>query len=192
VTDTLAPLLKFDKEFSDIVDFKYVAWGNAHNTTTQGVQCQHGSNECSLNRVINCATHHYPDQAKWLPFVNCLESAPLRQMLEAVDECADKAGMDAGALHECAEGQQGEELEREAARQTDGLCPPHAYVPWVLVDGVPLGESFDALKLFICVAYTGNPKPAHCYDPPAAAASSAAAQLVLPGVGHVTRPTASA
>ena len=54
----------------------------------------------------------------------------LLHMLEAVDECADKAGMDAGALHQCAEGQQGDELEREAAEQTDVLRPPHAYVPW--------------------------------------------------------------
>lgn len=58
------------------------------------------------------------------------QTLPLPQMLEAVDECAGKAGMDAGALHECAEGQQGDELEREAAEQTDALCPPHAYVPW--------------------------------------------------------------
>lgn len=46
----------------------------------QGVQCQHGPSECALNRVINCATHHYPSQATWLPFVDCLESAPLRQV----------------------------------------------------------------------------------------------------------------
>ena len=58
---------------------------------------------------------------------------------------------------------------------------------------MPLGESFDALKLFICVAYTGNPKPKHCYDPPTAAAAAAAAEaLLLPGGGRVTHPTASA
>ena len=35
ITQTLAPLLTYDKEFSQIVEFKYVAWGNAHNTTAQ-------------------------------------------------------------------------------------------------------------------------------------------------------------
>ncbi len=34
-TDIVAPLLTYDKEIADIVDFKYVAWGNAHNTTAQ-------------------------------------------------------------------------------------------------------------------------------------------------------------
>ena len=51
-------------------------------------------------------------------------------MVDAVDKCAEKAGMDAAALHECAEGEQGDELERAAAEETAGLCPPHAYVPW--------------------------------------------------------------
>ncbi len=61
----------------------------------------------------------------------------LPQMLEAVDECAHKSGMDASALHECAEGREGDELEREAAQQTEALCPPHTYVPWCAweVDG---------------------------------------------------------
>lgn len=67
-----------------------------------------------------------------------LHTAPLArafpaQMLEAVDECADKSSMDAAALHECADGPQGDQLEREAAEQTDALCPPHAYVPWCAV-----------------------------------------------------------
>lgn len=35
VTQVLAPLLMYDSELAKIVDFKYVAWGNAHNTTTQ-------------------------------------------------------------------------------------------------------------------------------------------------------------
>jgi len=63
----------------------------------------------------------------------------------------------------------------------------------VLVNSIPLGQSFDALKLFICVAFTGNPKPAHCYDPPAAAAAagSAAGVALLPP-GGVTRQSAAA
>lgn len=51
-------------------------------------------------------------------------------MVEAVDDCAQQADMDASAVHECAEGEQGDELERAAAEETAGLCPPHAYVPW--------------------------------------------------------------
>lgn len=35
VTQVLAPLLMCDSELAKIVDFKYVAWGNAHNTTAQ-------------------------------------------------------------------------------------------------------------------------------------------------------------
>ena len=35
----------------------------------------------------------------------------------------------------------GEQLEAEAAQAT----PPHQYVPWILVDGVPLGTPLPSL-----------------------------------------------
>ena len=35
----------------------------------------------------------------------------------------------------------GEQLEREAALAT----PKHSYVPWILVDSVPLGEPLTSL-----------------------------------------------
>ena len=35
----------------------------------------------------------------------------------------------------------GEELEAEAAQAT----PPHQYVPWILVNGVPLGKQLCPL-----------------------------------------------
>lgn len=60
----------------------------------------------------------------------------------------------------------------------------------VLVNGVPLGESFDALKLFVCVAYTGKTKPAHCFDPPATA--GAGSVLALPGRDGGMHPGAAA
>lgn len=46
-------------------------------------------------------------------------------MEDAVDGCAEDAGLDTAALHECAEGPQGDELEREAAEETAKLRPPH-------------------------------------------------------------------
>ncbi|CAL8465514.1 g5050 [Coccomyxa elongata] len=65
------------------------------------------------------------------------------------------------ALRECAFGGQGKELEKAAEAAT----PEHPYVPWVLVDGVPLGADCGNLATYICTAYKGE-KPEACYETP--------------------------
>ena len=143
-----------------------------------GVRCQHGPAECRLDRVINCATHLNPGQDRWLPFVTCLEAAEggAEGMEGAVEGCAAKAGLDAAAIRGCAEGRQGDALERAAAEETAALRPPHRWVPWVVVDGIPLGEDLDSLWRYICVAYAGQ-RPAACYAPPPSLAAARGLQL---------------
>jgi interferon gamma-inducible protein 30 len=143
-----------------------------------GVRCQHGPAECRLDRVINCATHLNPGQDRWLPFVTCLEAAEggAEGMEGAVEGCAAKAGLDAAAIRGCAEGRQGDALERAAAEETAALRPPHRWVPWVVVNGIPLGEDLDSLWRYICVAYAGQ-RPAACYAPPPSLAAARGLQL---------------
>lgn len=140
------------------------------------MQCQHGPAECRLDRTINCATHLYPGQAAWLPFVVCLEAAPRDAREKEVAGCAEGAGMDPAALLHCAEGEEGAALERAAEAETAALVPPHRYVPWVTVNGVPLGTMDEKLALFVCVAYAGA-RPDTCYAPPSSSALHAAGVL---------------
>jgi interferon gamma-inducible protein 30 len=133
------------------------------------VQCQHGPAECRLDRVINCAAHLFPGQAAWLPFVTCLEGAPRDAREKAVAGCAEGAGMDPSALLHCAESEEGAALERAAEAETAAVVPQHRYVPWVTVNGVPLGTLDDRLALFVCVAYLGR-RPDACYEPPSSSA----------------------
>ncbi len=53
-------------------------------------------------------------------------------------------------------GKQGDELDAQAKAATDALQPAHTYVPWVVVNGVPLGADYGALKSVICAAYAGD------------------------------------
>ncbi|KFM25117.1 GILT-like protein F37H8.5 [Auxenochlorella protothecoides] len=57
----------FDQGFSSYIEFRYVAWGNAHRSH-DGPQCQHGAAECAGNDLINCAQALYPAQALWFPY----------------------------------------------------------------------------------------------------------------------------
>ncbi|KAI3437801.1 hypothetical protein D9Q98_000248 [Chlorella vulgaris] len=176
LAETLAPLL--DNGFDNVIDFRYVAWGNARRDEDGAVACQHGPAECGLDRVISCATHLQPDRAVWLSFLLCLEAAPATDREAAVDGCAARAGIDAANLHSCAEGEQGRALEAEAEAATADLRPPHRYVPWVVVNGVPLGEDADKLWRYVCIAYSGK-RPEACYAPPAAVSTSGRSRAEL-------------
>lgn len=165
VVATLAPLFK--DGINSIFNFTYVAYGNALNTS-EGPVCQHGAEECLFNRVINCAQHLNPGQDKWFPYVSCLEGGlqgDFHQDEAVAKQCAEDADMDYNALKDCANGKLGDELDAKAQAATDALQPAHAYVPWVVVNGVPLGASYEALKSVVCAAYAGV-RPEACYAVP--------------------------
>ena len=53
-------------------------------------------------------------------------------------------------------GAHGDELIISAAKRTAALRPAHQYVPWVLVNDVPLGDAASSLSTIICAAYDGK------------------------------------
>jgi hypothetical protein len=53
-------------------------------------------------------------------------------------------------------GELGNALQRVARERTESLKPDHDFVPWVVVNGVPLFEDFDNVKLYICAAYNNR------------------------------------
>jgi hypothetical protein len=58
----------------------------------------------------------------------------------------------------------GDLLQRRAAERTADLKPPHRYVPWVTVNGVPLLSADASLERFICVAYDEADRPQACLE----------------------------
>ena len=55
--------------------------------------------------------------------------------------------------------------------ETAELDPPHTYVPWVVVDGVAIGDAYSYLRSFVCVALGSGDKPRACTIPGPAAHS---------------------
>lgn len=151
--------------------FRYIPYGNAQDTK-DGVQCQHGPRECELNRILNCAVHLNYDQNVWFPFAKCIESSIInKQVLEPAEPCAAETGIDYTALHDCATGSMADELQKWAGEETANLKPPHSYVPWVTVNGIPLGGAYQELQTFVCAAYLGE-RPLACYGAPKVAATT--------------------
>lgn len=53
-------------------------------------------------------------------------------------------------------GERGIELEEAARARTAALRPPHKYVPWVVVNGIPLYDDFDSVARYVCAAFAGS------------------------------------
>ena len=121
-----------------------------------------------------CAIAHYPDPAKYVPFIYCFEGVH-QSDLSALGKCASSAGMDASAIKTCASGSEGKQVEAENARLTVALGPSKLGTPWIMVNGQHL-EDPDAMLSAVCTAYTGT-KPAGCSNVAAAAAAAAATEL---------------
>jgi hypothetical protein len=41
-------------------------------------------------------------------------------------------------------------LQQLAAQRTASLQPPHRWVPWVTVNGIPLLDDIDSIQRYIC------------------------------------------
>jgi interferon, gamma-inducible protein 30 len=158
------------------LSLSYTAWGNARENVS-APSCQHGPNECALNTLLSCAIALYP--SKWFDFALCLEEAVLEaksQEAAAVDlsvaaiaaRCSPPAAATSAALISCAEGSLGRALSHMAAQRTAALVPKHEYVPWFVLNGVPLRGAADNLLAFLCVSLDAATRVAArdvCADP---------------------------
>lgn len=171
LVETMGPL--FDQGLTDYFDFTYVPYGNARELEGQ-VQCQHGPMECKGNIFVNCAIHLHPELKDWFPYARCVESSNATGMNTAVIKCADNSHVNLEEIRKCAAGDLGAQLQKEAAAKTSSLKPAHKYVPWVVVNGIPLEDEFDALLKFVCVTMADSERPEACYELAPSAGTAAA------------------
>ena len=136
-----------------------VPWGNAKMSGDGTVTCQHGANECKGNKLQACAQAHFNVTSQWMDLFRC-QGAAYPNSVTDMQACAEAAGMDWSVIQSCYDGSEGEALIQANYKRTAALSPPHAGVPWVVVNDVPLDDR-DQLLAAICAAYVGA-KPACC------------------------------
>ncbi|KAI8465341.1 MAG: gamma interferon inducible lysosomal thiol reductase-domain-containing protein [Monoraphidium minutum] len=161
----------FENGLAEIVELEYIPAGNARLSDDGAIACQHGQNECDLNRAIACGLAQAPDQADWFPFLHCLEAKADEgdkdvDVSAVVHACAPRGGLVPSRVMDCYSGPMGDFLQRRAVERTASLNPEHKWVPWVVVNGIPLFDDFENVETFICAAYGGYPKPKYCLRPP--------------------------
>ncbi|KAF8063862.1 hypothetical protein HT031_003719 [Scenedesmus sp. PABB004] len=161
----LAPL--FESKLSNYVQLDVIPWGNARVDADGAVQCQHGPLECALNKLLSCALALEPEQDDWFPFLSCAEDLALKNAKrkpmpeEVAGVCGKHAGMPPGKLIACLKGELGDSLQRLARERTESLQPAHRWVPWLVVNGIPVND-IDSVATYICVALGAHEWPEAC------------------------------
>ncbi|GAQ88305.1 interferon [Klebsormidium nitens] len=151
----------FQNGLSAITTLTIIPYGNA-KLIGGSIRCQHGPDECTLDRIEACVIDFYPDTHSWFSFISCVEQQPAASRLELWPQCGVALGLDVIGIQNCADGEKGAELEARNRKLTESLDPPHRFVPWVTVDGAPLYEDLDSFFERICEAYKGTEKPETC------------------------------
>ncbi|XP_059428021.1 gamma-interferon-responsive lysosomal thiol protein-like [Corylus avellana] len=164
-------LLKlFVEDLIDIVNLRFVPWGNARVLEpNKTIICQHGPDECYLNSIEACAINIWPDVKQHFKFIECVErqASEQKQLGEKTwNSCCQKLGLNPKPVSECYNSGHGRELILRYADETYHLNPTHKYVPWVVVNNVPLYDEYENFVSYVCKAYKGHLKLKACKSLP--------------------------
>ncbi|TKS80035.1 Gamma-interferon-inducible lysosomal thiol reductase [Collichthys lucidus] len=149
----------------DIMDVKLVPYGNAQEKPAgqkYTYECQHGEQECFGNMLETCLLNmtNYA-----FPIIFCMESSS--DVIKSAKNCVEVYAPELTweTLMKCVNGDQGMQLMHQNALATQGLKPPHQYVPWVTINGEHTEDLQDqamtSLYTLVCSMYKG-PKPPAC------------------------------
>ncbi|EPS59926.1 hypothetical protein M569_14879, partial [Genlisea aurea] len=154
----------FQNRLIDVVDLRLIPWGNTHILPNSTWACQHGADECFLDVVDACAIRVWPEWTHFR-FIHCVERLHLMGKHTEWRSCFTTLALDPTPLYNCYNYGLGYRLEKQYADETFALNPPHRFVPWVVVDGLPLQQDYQNFISYICKAYKGSSLPSACANP---------------------------
>uniref|UniRef100_UPI00358FAA99 gamma-interferon-inducible lysosomal thiol reductase n=1 Tax=Myxine glutinosa TaxID=7769 RepID=UPI00358FAA99 len=152
----------------DIMNVTLVPYGNAKEDRGEKgweFTCQHGPDECYINLLETCLIYLLPNNDDHLPIIHCMETA--NDPVTAAESCVQilaptKIWND---VVKCSNGSLGNDIMHKNAVRTDGLQPPHKYVPWIVINGVHTEEiqqqASNSLLAVVCHTFKGT-LPAAC------------------------------
>lgn len=156
-------LLKiFQTDLINVVNLRLVPWGNTQVRPNDTWICQHGVDECRLDVVEACAINEWPKVETHFKFIYCVERLHLMDRHTEWRSCLGSNNLDPTPLNNCYNNGLGFQLEMAYADETSKLNPRHRFVPWVVVNNIPLQEDYQNFIGYICRAYRGKKLPNAC------------------------------
>jgi len=160
ITTILYPMWQKDHEHYNI---ELVPYGNHF-----GDECQHGWEECVLNRFEACGLNVLRNNfSQAFDFINCMETT-IRKLKDpapetVIQKCFSKLKTPKTiqqSILACNTSALGDQLTTQMKNKTENVWPDqHEWVPWLIINGVSLqsGQNFlDAsLDSAIELAYSG-------------------------------------
>lgn len=152
----------FETDLVSVVNLRLIPWGNTQITINNSWICQHGRDECLLDMVEACVINVWPQTEIHFKFIRCVEDLRLKNMHNQWQSCFGSLGLSQTPIRDCFNTGLAVRLEQMYADETAHLNPPHRFVPWVLVNDIPLQEDFLNFVGYICRSYRGNNVPQAC------------------------------
>merc|ERR1711997_28352 len=158
ITDQLVPTYQRLSKYMEVELYPY---GNAHQEASGDswvFTCQHGPRECKGNIQQACVLNYVQDQDSQISIVHCIENSPGDITEESnVRKCLVDNSVGEGVVQkilECANNEEGIQLEHKIGVTTDNLKPEHEYVPWVTFNHMHDGSA-EACQddLFNCLCH---------------------------------------
>ncbi|XGW12853.1 hypothetical protein V3C99_013475 [Haemonchus contortus] len=167
ITESLPTIFK---KFNKFVNIEFIPYGNA-KVVNGSIECQHGAEECSINRFESCVIDSMGTQDQYVPYIYCLENQLKSKVTfdKASAKCFRTLSVSDDIqrmIQSCLVSRLGEELQMKAAEATDNVWPDqHRFVPWIVINGVSVASAqtmMDRLPNLLCEWYIGDKPIPYC------------------------------
>ncbi|KRZ82887.1 GILT-like protein F37H8.5 [Trichinella sp. T8] len=158
----------------DFIDLELIPYGNAIRSNDDGTQvitCQHGSFECTMNKLHSCLLYELKGATVAMPAIMCLfqNEHITSNITELFNLCAEKESFSKKArdtVFNCFTGYRGITLEEWMALRTESMRPEkHLFVPWIAINDLSYlwYQQYQPILLeTLCHMQTNRIKPNSC------------------------------
>ncbi|KAL1229466.1 GILT-like protein [Trichinella spiralis] len=158
----------------DFIDLELIPYGNAIRSNDDGTQvitCQHGSFECTMNKLHSCLLYELKGATVAMPAIMCLfqNEHLTSNITELFNLCAEKESFSKKArdkVFNCFTGYRGITLEEWMALRTESMRPEkHLFVPWIAINDLSYlwYQQYQPILLeTLCHMQTNRIKPNSC------------------------------